>query len=565
MTNGARNLADRDLFPSPAVTYAVGAFPHLRNEMRELDFLQLWLTKEFVNEHWLPFLNRTMGVNRENRAKSTRRTRHAVTEREAWLHLAWYFAHHVKMTEKDLETAVNLMREADHAIYEARLHTMNEACCFSEDAIADMYAYFNKLAPQRVFIGTVATIDETMIAYYGKDGKLVGIWRRIPDKPHQKGLIQYRAVVFLRHSHRRIIYCMHPTLPSRRDTPSEAAIALAQAVAPRSPGGLHVILDSAFATHEVFRTLPNLGVVYTICVKPPFVGEFGALVAAATDSLPAGEVRTFEFNNQIIQSIAKPKDADHDASYITSVVTTGYRAGGGDRVKRHKRDGSYENAVSLYRKNDLGTLRILAPLVKAETKRAFILEWTGWDPLAPAPDAQGEQRFTREGLSKMDNALLADLVATVRGCRSASGMNKDQMVESLARHHPQMEPSRDLPEKRTVTAGDILDLRAELGMQTSKLGLAIQNYDKFKGAVDISNEDLYRYIILSHHGNYRRLLSFSVVHAMALNAWSLYDEHVLDLALRQDRHLTSDALLGRRCRFSDFILSAAQQLIAKYK
>jgi hypothetical protein len=315
----------------------------------------------------------------------------------------------------------------------------------------------------------------------------------------------------------------------------------------------------------VFCTLPNLGVAYTICVKAQFVGEFGALVAASTDSLPVGQVRTFEYNNQIIQSISKPKDTDHSNPYVTSVITTGYHTAGGDHVRHHSRVGTYENAISLYRKNDIGTLQILQPHMHADTKRDFILAWTGWDPLAPAPDAQGKQRFTREGLTNMDNTLLADLIGTLRGCRSASGMNKDQMVKTVAEHHPQMEPPQNLPEKQNVTAGDILDMRADLGMHTSELGVAIANYDKYKGAVDISNEDLYRHIILSHHGNYRRLLSFSVVHAMALNAWALYNEHILEGARKRDPHITTNTLYGLRCRFSDFILRAAHQLVVKYK
>lgn len=518
-----------------------------------------------MREHWLEALKPTMAESRKNCAKSTRSTRHAVIDREAWLHFAWYFAHHVKMTKAGFADAVDLMHEADHSMYEARRKAINDACCFSEEAIAKMYEYFNKLASRRVFAGTLVTIDETMIAYYGRDGKLVGIWRRIPEKPHQKGLIQYRAVMYLKLSHRRLIFCLRPTLPSRRETPSEAAIALARAIAPQSPGGLHVFLDSGFATQEVFRTLPNLDVAYTICVKAQFVGEFGALVAAATDSLPVGQVRTFEYNNQIIQSISKPKDTDHSAPYVTSVVTTGYHAARSDRVKHHVRIGTYENAISLYLKNDIGTLQKLDHHVHADTKRDFILAWTGWDPLAPAPDAQGIQRFTREGLSNMDNTRLADLIGTLRGCRAASGMNKELMVKAIAENHPDIERNQNLPEKLTATAGDILDLRSELGRDTSKIGLAIANYDKYKGAVDISNEDLYRHIILSHHGNYRRLLSFSVVHAMALNAWAAYDECVLEHARRRDPHITTAALHGLRCRFSDFILRAAHQLIVKYK
>lgn len=510
-------------------------------------------------------LKATTAVLRNDGAQSTRCTRHEVSEREAWLHLASYLARHLKVAHPDFADTANLLQETDTALYQARRKAINAACSFSEETIIRMYDYFNDLTPHCAFAGSVVTIDETMIAYYGRDGKLVGIWRRIPEKPHQKGLIQYRAVMYLRHSHRRLIYHMHPTLPSRRDTPSAAAIAIAQTVAPHAPGGLHVFLDSGFATHEVFQALPALNVAYTICVKGQLVGEFGALVAASTDSLPTGTVRTFEYNNQIIQSISKPKNADHASPYVTSVVTTGYRATGADRVRHYSRIGTYDNAVSLYLRNDLGSLHRLAPDIRADTRRDFILAWTHWDPLAPAPNPLGHQRFTREGLSNMDNTRLADLIGIIPGCRAASAMNKEQMVNEIAVHHPAMELYGNLGEKTTATAGDILDLRSQLGTATTENGLAIANYDRYKGAVDLSNEDLYRHIVLSHHGNYRRLLSFSVVHAMVLNAWACYDEHRLEVARRHDPHLSTTELHGRRTTFPSFVLRAARQLIAENK
>ena len=412
---------------------------------------------------------------------------------------------------------------------------------------------------------TVATIDETILAYYGRDGKLKAIWRRIPEKPHSKGLIQYRAVTYFKHSMRRAIICTNPILPGRKLTPSDAAIEITQTLVTRWGGAWHLFLDSGFATQEVFAALPNFNVAYTICVKGQFTGNFGALVAAASAGLPIGRVRTFEHNNQIIQSIAKPKDIDHRTAYSTTVVTTGYRAAHGDRVQQFARTGTYAGAVDAYKDNNLGSLRLLAKLPLARSKRDLIMEWTGWDPLAPAPDASGAQRFTEEGLCAMENQLLADLLAITPGCRPASGLNKAAMVAMLMRHHTAAEPRAVRPEVLTATAGDILDKRSQLGTHTSGSGLAIANYDTYKGAVDISNEDLYRYVRLAHHRTARGLLSWTVVYSMVLNAWGSYDEAVLERAHAAEPLLTTAALHAKRTNFIHFLLAAVRQIVAKYK
>lgn len=562
---GARNISDRELFPVPALTRARSLLPHLRDQHNELAYLQHWLTEDFVRTLWMPAANKVMGVARKNRAKSTEKHRHELSEREAWLHLAIHLAKHARVTAPDYADTAAVLAEATHTLGKARCKAINAASDFSEDDILSLYQYFNELVPRRIASGTVVTIDETIIAYYGRDGKLKGIWRRIPEKPHSKGLLSYRAVTYFKHSMRRAILCLVPLLPSSRLTPSEAAIKITQMLVAGRQGAWHLFLDSGFATQEVFAALPNYGVAYTICVKGQLTGNFSALVAASSAGLPVGRVRTFEHNNQIIQSIAKPKDIDHVTAYSTTVVTTGYCTADGNHVQQFLRTGTHTAAVNMYKDNNLVTLRRLANDTHSASKQEVILKWTGWDPLAPAPDARGVQRFTAEGLRAMEKQLLVDLIAITRGCRAPTGLNKAGMVAMLMSNLPAAEPHAARPDVLTATAGDILDKRSELGTHTSESGLAIANYDSYKGAVDISNEDLYRYIRLAHHRNTRGLLSWTVVYSMVLNAWGSYDEAVLERAHAAEPHLTTAALHARRSSFTHFLLAAVRQIVAKYK
>ena len=93
----------------------------------------------------------------------------------------------------------------------------------------------------------------------------------------------------------------------------------------------------------------------------------------------------------------------------------------------------------------------------------------------------------------------------------------------------------------------------------------IANFDSHKGAVDISNEDLYRYIRLSGHRHWESLTAMSVVHSMMVNAWSLYEEYVLHNAQSANRHLTPTDLERMKRPLHVYLAAAFTQLVAEYK
>ena len=61
----------------------------------KIDYLRLWISNEFVNEHFLPAMNANLALSREHGAKSGRRYRHQATEADFWFWLAHYFAYHL--------------------------------------------------------------------------------------------------------------------------------------------------------------------------------------------------------------------------------------------------------------------------------------------------------------------------------------------------------------------------------------------------------------------------------------------------------------------------------------
>lgn len=212
IASGARNLAENELFPVPPLTLARCTLPHLRAQTDELSHLECWLTEGFMRTIWIAAMNEVMAVARKSLAKSTAKYQHAVTVPEAWRHLAIYLAKHARVTNPDYALAVEVLDEAKSVLGKCRRKAMNAACDFAQDKVKHMYEYFNLQALSHVHSGSVVTIDETVLAYYGRDGKVNGIWRRIPEKPHSKGLLQYRTVTYLRYSLRRFVLSILPLL-----------------------------------------------------------------------------------------------------------------------------------------------------------------------------------------------------------------------------------------------------------------------------------------------------------------------------------------------------------------
>lgn len=142
---------------------------------------------------------------------------------------------------------------------------------------------------------------------------------------------------------------------------------------------------------------------------------------------------------------------------------------------------------------------------------------------------------------------------------------KAALIEFIKAHHPKMERHASRPRLKRATAADLQNLYNEIGFEDTTEAPLISNFDSYKGAVDHSNEDLYRYIQLTGHRHWESAMAASILHAMALNAWSCYDEWVLTTASQCNPYLTRAALHGMRCSFYVFLTTALEQAVEMYK
>lgn len=564
MARGARNISECNYVPIVPITFAAPPVPRVRGELREMDFLRLWIPDDFLNTTWLPAINSIMRPSRDKLAKSARRYRHQVTVPDFWLWFARYFATHLIPRQGEPDCIPALKAALGSICGKQRLHKMNAAMQVSEDALVKMFDAFNDLAAKIVHRGSAITIDETMLAYYGHDARALKIWRRIPEKPHQKGLIQWRGVGVFRHSRRRVILVIVPFLPSHRCTPTQAAEKIVTTLLNRAADALHVFLDAGFASEEMFSVLARNDLVYTICIKPPFTGPLTALHSAAIYDLPTGASRSYEYEGHIVQAVSKPSDDDHPTGYITAVVTTGYETRMSDNI-RYQRRGTYAAAVSDYLMCSDKELMAKYPLFAGSTKQDRILHATGWDVLAPPPDDTGKQAWTEEALNKMKIPMLQAIVRTLAPVQRRFGKNKPDLIAYIVAHHPQMERNQTRRRVEKASPADLQDLYTQLGLDTSDSAPVIDTFDSHKGAVDGANADLYRYIRLSGHRSWRAFSAVSILHALSLNAWASWEERVLTKARHSDGVRDPIVLDRMKKPFVVFITTALQQVVAEYK
>lgn len=560
MDGDARNVSHATFLPKFPLTCVVPPLQLLRDQQDRFSSLCLWLSKSFVTDHLLAPINKIMQLSRKNNAKSSAHYRHQLTVAEFWIWLAKYFCKHLQQWQPQAECVRLLTAAVSSRMGIQRYKKISAALEISEQDIDQLIGAFNKLAQNVARHGSTLTIDETMLAYYGNDAKVDRIWRRIPEKPHAKGLIQWRGFGIFRHSDRRVILSIVPFLPSQRWTPTRAAEHIIHLARLASPGALHVFFDAGFATQEMFSLLVQPNVAYTACLKVPLTGPHAPLYAAACYDLHAGESRSIAYNGHIVQAFCHPMDADHQESYLTVVASDGYSIVEHDPI-RHPRHGTYSAAVTDYLTCGIAQLELKYHSPNAKSKAELLFEKTGWDVLAPPPDDAGRQAWTEEGVKAMKKAQLAEVAAALHHLGRPVGSSKQHLVAFILAHHPHCAQHLHRPRIAHAQPAELIELYQQLGLQTSEDALLLTNFGRFKGAVDHSNEDLYRYIRLSGHKGWRALTVASVLHALVLNAWASHDEAVLVRAEGANHRLSRANLHAMRESFYDFLSKALLRAI----
>ena len=532
--------------------------------MRELDFIYRWLPPTAVRNVYLPATNGHPRNTTQDLGKGRKRRRRPVDETEFYQFIITYFVGILARKGRLAQYPAEYLAMQRYLMGKVRFAEIFASCRWTPLDVRHMHEDFNHRVPLLLKIGSVLVIDETLLAYFGTDALREEILRHIKPKPHDFGLLGYRVVVRLRHSGARVVLVIVPVVPDEKWTPTTAALKMINILREISTGSAHYVMDSAFATVELIEELRLIDAAVSLSLKENRTAGFAPIYQLATTDLREGEVRSYQYQHFLFQARRKASTSPKGGSDLHVVLSTGWRTA--DAVEPPiKRLFKFKTARNLYLDEDTQSLAIAFSVNEYKDKRDLILHALGWDVLAPPPNRDGRVVWNREGLLKMKVDLLRDLHVRTKHCKRSSSKDRGELVEDLMEHHPALNAAAPLHLSRPALPKDIIGLRQHVGLELSDSAPILDFYSSEYGAVDEVNQEIYRSILLNCHRSWERLLGFSVIHALCMNAWAECEETRVDLAShdRQGRRLPQ-AQVKRQC-FSMFMFAAAQQWVAGKK
>ena len=267
---------------------------------------------------------------------------------------------------------------------------------------------------------------------------------------------------------------------------------------------------TAFATVELLDELRRLSASVSLSLKSNRTAGFGALYDLATHGLAHGEVRTYSVDHYLLQARRQRSESAKGGEDLHVVLSSGWRTDI-PRDRPIKRLFDYNTVVHLYLNASASDLSLAFKCPTYTSKRDLLLQVTNWDVLAPPPNAAGRIEWTEESLGKMRLDLLRD---------GSSKKKIGVLVKEIAAHHPHVAPPGPSAVPGRAKPKDIVGLRQFVGVEPSLSAAVLDFYSHEYGAVDKVNQEIYRSILLSGHHSYEKLLGFSVLHAICMNAWA---------------------------------------------
>lgn len=192
-----------------------------------------------------------------------------------------------------------------------------------------------------------------------------------------------------------------------------------------------------------------------------------------------------------------------------------------------------------------------------------ILAKTGWDVLAPPPNEAGRIVWTEEALSLMSAPQLRALAQITPRCPAPGQKAKDLLVADILRHHPRAKEASARVAKRRATPVNLVNLRDQIGRVSSETADVLDLYSAEYGTVDEINQDIYRFILFSCHRSWPKLVGFTVLHAIFMNAWSCFVEARAEATVRDPQGARVHTPRRPRFGFDEFLVNAAQQLLTE--
>lgn len=562
VNRGLRNLSDFDTSRLHAISHARIFLPRTPNrEPTEIDFINYWLPTAIIESLFLPSVNDAMQVKRKEKGGARRKHRGPVSTSDLCNFIGRYFLTLLSKRGKLQAHALELPALQSSLMGKERYDEISACTRWTVSDVANFHNNFNQRANTLLRFGSVVVIDETILAYFGKDAKLAHVLRYYPKKPHDLGLLAYRACTKLFLTKSRITVGLLPVLPIQAWSPTEAALALTKLIRPNVAGSLHLVMDSAFATNELLGEIRTLGVTVSLSLKSNRTCNYALIYELSTKDLAAGDVRTYAIDGFLLQARCVRASSERGGIPYHVVLSNAWHVPP-PLVEPVRRQLSYKTALALYTNETTESIALAFQRPNSGSMCDMVRAVTGWDILAPPPNDAGDVVWTREALGNMSVPLLRDLHACTPHCTGASRKNRNELLDDIMRNHKHTASQPAPPLSRHPTAQDILTLRQQIGNTVGKKSDVVDFYSSEYGAVDETNQEIYRSMLLAMHRNWQKLAGFAVIHSCWMNAWGFYKED-------RNSHSTHDAQGARipihhrpQQPFEEFVWAACKQLAA---
>jgi hypothetical protein len=555
---GAKCIPNVRLTLVHPIWHATITLPRVLGRPREIDFYRQWFSNDLYDDILLPSLNQHLAHLRLNSSQSNRGYRGRVGRDilEKWLLQHWI--RHLLLKGRIHDHFAKAEEIADSLITKGRRVAISGSIGVDNVLFEKVLVFFNTKAPVLLKIGDTITIDETILQHFSKTAKDAGELCYMPKKPHPYGLKQFRAVTLLRSSHKRAIVSIIPWRPPTNFTPTQAALAILERVLPAAQANLHVVMDSAFCTRELVSALRRKEVTLSLSFKGGNMLDYAEVYNTAIEGLPLGETRRYMCDEWVIEVHHTKEKPTENHTGFESIISNAFQPDikAPEPVKRIL---TYNTAATMWLENSEIEIALALSQPPGSDKRTLIRDKLRWDPIMPPPDAAGRQSITREGLEKMRKKQIVALHGAL-GCNAPSvGYKKVHYIDAVL-EHAQVRPERISSAPRTrASATDVSTLRTSLGQVTDSSRQLIDFYNHHYGLVDATNEEIYRSIKLAEYKSYIKLRTFSILHALVVNAWAVFQEDVAS------RRRPSDAISTNLAAYSfkEFIFAVAQQILAE--
>ena len=409
-------------------------------------------------------------------------------------------------------------------------------------------------------LGNEATVDESLLAYTGKDMRVQAIDKYYPDKPHDYGLVNYLLTTKLLHSSHIIVTELQSRLPGEKDAPQAAMLKMIDRLLPHVDH-LHVTADSGFSPLDSPLQLKGRKRSCTIAFKKSASAELAALHTVGTAALAQQHGRTYSDGDRVVQF-------RNNLEYITSVISSAYVIQDAARV-RPELIGSYEDAQRMRENYSAAALKALCRLPDDAPMGDVpaCSRWQGRNVLLPPPTKPGELQedvpITVDTLNAMPKGALQVLAQRTAGASGSASKKKKIIIDSILKHHHRALEAADAPVAPAADDRHLDALRSLItGPSTADLQVCSHFSERY-GFVDQFDKVLYSIYHIQDMRAWVKVFVGSYLYMLVFNSWAAYDEHVAEREYAVQGRRLSAGMDANRSTIVSFIITLARQILAE--